>query len=106
LDARQAGFWFSDRRSCARQRAQGQKAGRYAGRVAVRTTGNFNIQTSRGVVQGISHRHCRLVQRNDGYGYSINTQDSFDKGEAGGGRAMRDALSLPGMNAEVSGANG
>jgi hypothetical protein len=35
-------------------------------------TGNFNIQS--GVegaitVQGISHRHCRVVQRADGYGY-------------------------------------
>jgi hypothetical protein len=47
----------------------GKKAGRYVGRVAVRATGSFNIQTPEGVVQGISHRHFRLVQRADGYGY-------------------------------------
>jgi len=39
--------------------------------VAVLATGSFNIQTAQGVVQGISHRHCRAVQRADGYGYSI-----------------------------------
>ena len=47
----------------------GRKAGTYQGRVAIRATGSFNIQTARGIVQGISHRHCRLLQRADGYGY-------------------------------------
>jgi hypothetical protein len=32
-------------------------------------TGSFNVQTPDGTVQGISHRHCRLLQRSDGYGY-------------------------------------
>ena len=50
----------------------GTKMGTYVGRVAVRATGSFNIQTPAGVVQGISHRHCRLLQRADGYGYSFN----------------------------------
>ena len=50
----------------------GTKLGTYVGRVAVRATGSFNIQTPAGVVQGISHRHCRLLQRADGYGYSFN----------------------------------
>jgi RRXRR protein/HNH endonuclease len=49
----------------------GKKAGLHLGRVAVRLTGRFNIQTLQGVVQGISHKHCILVQRADGYGYSI-----------------------------------
>ncbi|MBC8741841.1 HNH endonuclease [Paraburkholderia sp. UCT31] len=48
----------------------GKKVGTYVGRVAVRATGSFNIQTSQGVVQGISHRHCKVIQRADGYGYS------------------------------------
>ncbi|SEQ16914.1 hypothetical protein SAMN05421693_1193 [Ectothiorhodospira magna] len=39
------------------------------GRVAIRATGSFNIQTRKGVVQGISHRHCRLLQRADGYAF-------------------------------------
>ncbi len=47
----------------------GKKIGVHAGRVAVRKTGSFNIQTAQGVVQGICHKHCRLIQRNDGYGY-------------------------------------
>jgi 5-methylcytosine-specific restriction endonuclease McrA len=50
----------------------GKHAGSHGGRVAVRKTGSFNIQTARGVVQGISHRHCRVVQRADGYGYCIH----------------------------------
>jgi hypothetical protein len=49
----------------------GKKAGTYQGRVAIRATGSFNIQTREGVVQGISHRHCRLLQRADGYGYTF-----------------------------------
>jgi 5-methylcytosine-specific restriction endonuclease McrA len=47
----------------------GKKAGRYVGRVAVRASGSFNLQGREGIIQGISHRHCRLIQRNDGYGY-------------------------------------
>jgi 5-methylcytosine-specific restriction endonuclease McrA len=49
---------------------KGKKAGTHTGRVAVRVTGSFNIQTPQGVVQGISSRHCTVVQRADGYGYS------------------------------------
>jgi 5-methylcytosine-specific restriction endonuclease McrA len=48
---------------------QGKKAGTYIGRVAVRTSGWFNVQAPTGVVQGISVRHCTLVHRNDGYSY-------------------------------------
>lgn len=48
----------------------GVKAGVHSGRVAIRVTGSFNVQTADGAVQGISHRHCRLLQRGDGYGYN------------------------------------
>jgi 5-methylcytosine-specific restriction endonuclease McrA len=51
--------------------AKGKKIGEYTGRVAVRATGSFNMQTQQGVVQGISHKHCRVIQRADGYGYSL-----------------------------------
>jgi hypothetical protein len=47
----------------------GKKTGTYVGRVAVRASGSFNIQTPQGVLQGISHRYCRLLQRSDGHGY-------------------------------------
>ncbi len=49
----------------------GKKAGIHVGRVAVRATGSFNIQTPQGVVQGVSHRHCVILQRADGYNYSM-----------------------------------
>jgi 5-methylcytosine-specific restriction endonuclease McrA len=48
----------------------GKKAGVHTGRVAVRASGSFNIQTPAGVVQGISHKRCRVLMRGDGYAYS------------------------------------
>jgi 5-methylcytosine-specific restriction endonuclease McrA len=78
----------------------GKKAGCHTGRVAVRASGSFNIQTGSDVVQGILHRHCTVLQRADGYGYS---RMATHKGDAGpGGRAAHAALSLPGLKAEVS----
>ena len=47
----------------------GKKAGIYSGRVAVRASGSFNIQTAQGVVQHVLHRYCKIVQCADGYGY-------------------------------------
>ncbi len=65
----------------------GKKQGRYRGCVAVRATGNFNIQTSSGVVQGIHAKHCRLAQRKDGYSYKhLKEERQF----------------LPGLKARVS----
>jgi 5-methylcytosine-specific restriction endonuclease McrA len=77
----------------------GKRVGTYVGRVAVRAIGSFNIQGAGDVVQGIAHRHCRLVQRSDGYGY---TRIALPKGEAGEGRASHGALSIPGRKARVS----
>ena len=68
----------------------GKKSGTHVGRVAVRSSGSFNVRTAAGLVQGISHKHCRLIQRADGYGYSLER-----KGEG---------AFLPGVNAEVSNA--
>ncbi|MGB3264196.1 MAG: RNA-guided endonuclease IscB [Microcoleus sp.] len=48
----------------------GKKIGEYVGRVAVRTTGSFNISTSE-LVQGISHKYCQTVHHKDGYSYSF-----------------------------------
>ena len=47
----------------------GKKAGTYQGRVAIRKSGFFNIQTSEAVIQSISWRHCQLLSFNNGYGY-------------------------------------
>jgi 5-methylcytosine-specific restriction endonuclease McrA len=48
----------------------GKNAGTYMGRVAVRSTGSFNITTSQKTVQGISHRFCTVIHRCDGYRYT------------------------------------
>ena len=79
----------------------GTKVGTYLGRVAIRATGSFNIQTATGLVQGIPHRFCTLIQRADGYGYAL-TKRAFDEGDAGTGAAYAAALSLPGLNPRVS----
>jgi 5-methylcytosine-specific restriction endonuclease McrA len=43
----------------------GKQAGVYYGRVTVRRSGSFRI----GKVDGLSWRHCQLLQRADGYAY-------------------------------------
>lgn len=52
---------------------EGKKEGIWLGRGAVRKTGNFNIQTLNGAIQGISHKHCILMQQSNGYGYHIQS---------------------------------
>ncbi len=49
---------------------KGKKIGTYTGRVAVRASGSFNIQTGHRVIQGIGYRYCQILQRADGYGYA------------------------------------
>jgi len=50
---------------------KGKKQGVYYGTVACRSTGSFNIKTSNGIMQGISYKYCKVVQRLDGYNYHI-----------------------------------
>jgi len=50
---------------------KGKKIGSYFGRVATRSSGYFNIQTKEATIQGINHKNCKIVQRNDGYSYNI-----------------------------------
>ena len=47
----------------------GKKIGTYVGRVAVRTSGSFNISASE-LVSGISHKYCSIIQRKDGSSYA------------------------------------
>ncbi len=47
----------------------GKKIGTYIGRVAIRTTGSFNITTSKGLIEGISWKYCCILQKADGYLY-------------------------------------
>ncbi len=44
----------------------GKRAGVHTGPVSVRASGRFRV----GEVDGISWRHCRLLQRADGYTYA------------------------------------
>jgi 5-methylcytosine-specific restriction endonuclease McrA len=83
---------------------KGVKAGTHHGRVAVRATGSFNIQALGGVVQGISHRHCRIVQRADGYAYFQQGAIHMESEQAGSKAKDRVAVHayLPGINAGVS----
>jgi 5-methylcytosine-specific restriction endonuclease McrA len=48
---------------------KGKKAGTYVGGVSVRKSGSFNSKTEAGTIQGISWKHCSLLQRADGYNY-------------------------------------
>lgn len=50
----------------------GTKRGIYVGRVAIRKSGSFNIQTKQGLVQGISYRAFTLLARADGYDYHLS----------------------------------
>ncbi|MDF5719225.1 MAG: RNA-guided endonuclease IscB [Rhizonema sp. PD37] len=48
----------------------GKKIGEYVGKVAIRTSGSFNISTKKGCVQGISHKLCKRIHGKDGYNYA------------------------------------
>ena len=48
---------------------KGKKQGVHCGRVLVRATGSFDIQTKSGRVTGVSHKHCTATHRKDGYAY-------------------------------------
>lgn len=48
----------------------GKKIGSYVGKVAIRSSGSFNISTKNGLVQGISHKFCLRIHAKDGYSYA------------------------------------
>jgi 5-methylcytosine-specific restriction endonuclease McrA len=49
----------------------GTKMGKYVGRIAVRSSGSFNISTKLGLIQGISHKYCQVIHNKDGYSYQF-----------------------------------
>lgn len=57
----------------------GKKAGVHTGRVAIRATGFFNIQTKTETVQGINHKYCRRIIPGDGYTYNLVNQKTQTK---------------------------
>ncbi|WP_246062130.1 RNA-guided endonuclease IscB [Haloactinospora alba] len=54
----------------------GKKAGTHSGRVAVRAKGVFNITTVHGTAKDIHHRYVRLLQRADGYAYTMRKEEA------------------------------
>jgi len=55
----------------------GKKAGKYVGRVAIRASLSFNIQTYTETVQGISWKYCTLCSHADGYSYSLQKTNTL-----------------------------
>ena len=49
----------------------GKKIGTYVGKVAIRSTGSFNISNKNGFIQGISHKFCKRIHAKDGYSYAV-----------------------------------
>ncbi|MGJ5674786.1 MAG: RNA-guided endonuclease IscB [Nostochopsis sp.] len=49
---------------------RGKKIGDYVGKVAIRSSGSFNISTKDGLVQGISYKFCKRIHAKDGYSYA------------------------------------
>jgi 5-methylcytosine-specific restriction endonuclease McrA len=65
--------------------SKGKHAGVHTGRVAVRATGSFNIQLPGRVLQGISHKHCKVIARADGYAFALSRELlSLPTAKAGG----------------------
>jgi 5-methylcytosine-specific restriction endonuclease McrA len=48
----------------------GKKIGNYVGKVAIRSSGSFNISAKNGLIQGISHKFCKRIHAKDGYSYA------------------------------------
>lgn len=49
----------------------GKKIGTYTGRVAVRSSGSFNVSSVQGLIQGINHKYCFSIHQKDGYNYGF-----------------------------------
>lgn len=47
----------------------GKKEGTYIGKVVIRSSGSFRIKTSIDIIDGISYKYCKVIQRIDGYEY-------------------------------------
>ena len=70
LSPKKSHFGFRTGDVVAAAVTKGVHRGVHHGRVAVRASGSFNIQTKCTTVQGIAHRFCSILQRADGYAYA------------------------------------
>jgi hypothetical protein len=53
---------------------KGKKMGTPMGRIAIGANGFFSIQTQKGLVQGVSQKWCKLLERADGYFYKSRSK--------------------------------
>ena len=53
----------------------GLKRGEYFGRVIIKSSGYFKINTEDALIESIGYKYCRIVQRNDGYSYNYKERD-------------------------------
>ena len=54
---------------------KGLKRGEYLGRVIIKSSGYFKINTEDALIESIGYKYCRIVQRNDGYSYNYKERD-------------------------------
>ncbi len=54
---------------------KGKYKGTWYGSIACRSTGSFNINLIKGRVQGINHKYCQIVQKSDGYKYTLERRE-------------------------------
>jgi hypothetical protein len=48
----------------------GKNKGTYVGRVGMRASGSFKLTVGKTAIDGISHRHCRLLERGNGWSFA------------------------------------
>jgi len=51
-------------------------SGTHVGKVSIRSTGSFAINTKNGRIDGVNSKYCELLQRADGYSYSRELKQS------------------------------
>ena len=55
---------------------KGKNRGTWYGSVSCRSTGSFNINLKEGRKQGINHKYCQLIQKADGYKYTMDRREA------------------------------
>lgn len=49
---------------------KGSRQGEYLGRVIIKSSGRFDIQTGTRDIPGIGYKYCHIIQKGDGYSYN------------------------------------
>ena len=56
---------------------KGKKVGVYIGKVAIRSSGSFNIICGKSTIEGISYKYFKLLHSCDGYSYSLLNKNAI-----------------------------